>query len=419
MKNKDINMWFWKWHFLAGIISLPFVILLSITGLIYLFKDDYEWATQKHIREVAIGQDEISFQTQWEIVKKSTGKKPDYLVMPNGPGYASEFVFGQFSDKYSVFINPYDGKATGDIIVEKTSMNTIKKLHGELLAGSYGTKIVELIASWMFVLIVTGIYIWWPQTWKASGTLIPRLRAGKRIFYRDMHAVTGFWISILLLMTLTGGMPWTDVFGASFKWVQKVTGTGYPATWSARTFTSSGSGEALTLDHFISEAKKLDLDGEIEIHLPKGPQGVYSISNTYYPDQNRQVMIHYDQYTGVELHRNNWSDVGILMRGRMWFMAFHQGQFGAWNRWLMILTALALFTMSLSACISYLKRKPRNSWGIPQPPSHFKPTFIFQILIGFLCLLFPMFGASVILIFLFETILFKKLVFRKKIEVQG
>ena len=27
----------WRWHFYAGLIALPFVALLSVTGMIYLF----------------------------------------------------------------------------------------------------------------------------------------------------------------------------------------------------------------------------------------------------------------------------------------------------------------------------------------------------------------------------------------------
>ena len=37
MKNRQLNQWLWKWHFIAGLISLPFVALLAITGGIYLF----------------------------------------------------------------------------------------------------------------------------------------------------------------------------------------------------------------------------------------------------------------------------------------------------------------------------------------------------------------------------------------------
>ena len=30
----------WRWHFYAGLIVLPFMILIAVTGALYLFKDE-------------------------------------------------------------------------------------------------------------------------------------------------------------------------------------------------------------------------------------------------------------------------------------------------------------------------------------------------------------------------------------------
>src|SRR5262249_45378313 len=32
----------WRWHFIAGLLVLPFLLLLAITGGLYLFKDDLD-----------------------------------------------------------------------------------------------------------------------------------------------------------------------------------------------------------------------------------------------------------------------------------------------------------------------------------------------------------------------------------------
>ena len=32
----------WRWHFYAGLFCIPFVLVLSISGLIYLFKPQIE-----------------------------------------------------------------------------------------------------------------------------------------------------------------------------------------------------------------------------------------------------------------------------------------------------------------------------------------------------------------------------------------
>lgn len=407
MKNEKLNKWLWKWHFIAGLISLPFIIILSITGTLYLFKADYESPKQKHIKEITISGEAISFDSQREIAIKSTIKTPSSMVVPKTKNQATEFISGKFGGKTSVYIDPYKANVSGKILPKNTLMHKIRKLHGELLLGKWGTKVVELIASWMVVLIITGLYVWWPKKkWKLKGLFIPRTGVDKRTFYRDMHAVSSFWISILLLFILAGGFPWTDVFGANFKKVQKITNTGYPSTWSGHQFKSDIKQEPISLDKMVSIVNKLNLDGNVTIEFPKGKQGIYSVSNELFSNQKDQKKYHFDQYTGKLIHKDNWQDVGVLMRGRMWVMAFHQGQFGAWNWWLMFFTGLALLIASLSAVVSYLLRKRKGDWGTPKVPKQFKVGYgIIGILI-LLSIIFPLFGISLLLILLYEV--FKK-----------
>ncbi|WP_103866444.1 PepSY domain-containing protein [Aquimarina sp. I32.4] len=408
-KNKKLNQWLWKWHFIAGLISLPFIAVLSITGAVYLFKTDYEAPRQRHIKEVTVQENSISLQQQWEIANKNASKKPNAMILSTATNQATEFVSGRFSGKRSLYINPYSGKISGEIISNQTDMYLIRKLHGELLTGKFGTKIIELIASWMVVLIITGLYVWWPvRDWKIKGYFIPRINQGRRIFFRDIHAITGFWTSGLLILILAGGFPWTDVFGKNFKEVQKITNTGYPSSWNAHHIQSQTTGKMVTLDQIADQAILLDLPGTITIQFPKGPKGVYSISNSNPADLNTQKKIHFDQYSGKQILANQWDDVGILMRGRMWVMAFHQGEFGLWNWWLMLFTAIALTVMSISALISYIQRKRKGLWGIPKVPSTFKIGYGIICIIGILAILFPLFGISLLFIVSIEYLRNKK-----------
>ncbi|WP_280936736.1 PepSY-associated TM helix domain-containing protein [Aquimarina sp. 2201CG14-23] len=398
-KKSTLHIWLWKWHFVAGLISLPFVLILSITGTIYLFKSDYETPRQKHIKEVVVQGSPISLQEQWEIANTNAIKKPNSIIIRSSPNQATQFVSGKFGGKSSLFINPYNGEVSGEIIDKKTDMYTVRKLHGELLMGTFGTKIIELVASWMIVLIITGLYIWWPSsTWKIRGYFIPRTNHDRRTFYRDLHAISGFWISILLLMILAGGFPWTDVFGENFKKLQKVTNTGYPSTWQGNQLQSSINENPLTLDQMVEQVKMLQLPGQVTLSFPKGPKGVYSVSNLNPSDLSSQQKIHFDQYSGKTILHHTWKDVGILMRGRMWFMAFHQGQFGIWNWGLMLFTAITLNIMSLSAILSYAYRKRKKSWGVPKVPATFKVGYGIMVLLAILAIVFPLFGISLLLI---------------------
>lgn len=402
MKNINLHQWLWRWHFIAGIISVPFVIMLSITGGIYLFKDDVEHPIldQLSYHEVNATEQHLSLQDQYKIAADYIDKPLTEVIINPSESANTEFVTGRFGDKMSVFVNPVNGEVEGSFSPKDTWMYKVRKLHGELLGGSVGTKVIELIASWMVVLILTGFYIWFPfRKGNYRGVFTVRFNQGKRILYRDLHAVTGFWVSILLILTLAGGLPWTDVFGAQFKKLQKLTGTGYPPSWHGVGLYSEVNDEPLSLDEMLDVAEQQHLKGTVKVGLPKNNKSSFFVSNETFPLSD-QKMIHFDQYSGEIIHSHNWSDVGILMRGRMWVMAFHQGQLGGWNWWLIFSFAVLMTIMSTSALLSYLTRKRKGRWEIPQAPPHF---MVDKILVGIILLLgvtLPLFGLSIVLIFI-------------------
>ena len=83
-------------------------------------------------------------------------------------------------------------------------------LHGELLLGEPGAIAVELAGAWAIIMVVTGLYLWWPRAnIGLAGVLYPRLSSGGRAFLRDLHAVTGIWLSFFALFFLITALPWT------------------------------------------------------------------------------------------------------------------------------------------------------------------------------------------------------------------
>lgn len=404
MKNRKLHQWVWKWHFLAGLVSLPFILLLAITGGVYLFNPQVETKARNKIQDIEqIHTAPISYQKQLEIAVKALSKKPSEVRVPESLDKSTEFVIGKFSHKKSVFINPYTGEVSGKFSPKDTWMYSVRKLHGELLGGKIGTKVVELIASWMIILILSGLYIWWPFKRGIKGVFTIRMEDGQRTFFRDIHAVVGFWFSGLLLITLAGGLPWTDVFGSMFKKVQEVTNTGYPETWNGMRVDFKKDKLVMPLDSMIAKARKQELTGAVFVGLPQEPDETFSVYNTTV-DLERQKKFHFNPYSGALVKQLNWADVGMLMRARMWLMAFHQGQFGAWNLWLMLGVAIALTLMCIGAIVSYLSRKRKGEWGIPKHNRSFKLSSLLMVVIMFLGLLLPLFGISLLSIVFFEWI---------------
>ena len=400
--SKNIYPWIVKWHFVAGIISAPIVIILALTGLIYLFKDNYE-ATQKatlaHVKQNTIRK--MSYQEQWQLAKNEWEKLPSGVIVPQTENDATEFISGKFSHKSHLFIDPYTQKVNGKINVNETDMYKVRKLHGELLLGSYGTKVVELVASWMVVLIITGLYLYWPRGGGIRNFFTVRTNQSKRILFRDIHALSGFWFSLFILLVLAGGLPWTDVFGKSYQWVQQVTKSGYPSTWEGKGLKSIPTGEPLALDVIVLKAKAMNLEGSTVIELPENPTDVYSVFNET-THLTAMEKIHFDQYSGKVLKKNNWADIGLMMKSRLWVMAFHQGEFGPWNWFLMIFIALGLLLLSITAIITYFLRKKTGSISVPKVPSNVSPSLTLIIVICLMGVILPLFGLSVVFIFLID-----------------
>lgn len=402
--SQQTNALLRKWHYIGGLFTLPVVIVLAVTGLIYLCKDYYEAPQRAELRTVSSVGEGLSLSEQLKIATANWQRPVQALILPTNPNEATEFTSGRFGGKASVFVNPYTGEITGKQAVNATDMYQVRKLHGELLTGSFGTKIVELVGSWLVVLILSGLVLFWPR-WRRDWSALLQIWRGNtsRLRWQFMHAVLGFWSSVFLLLILAGGLPWTDVWGGGFKKVQQLTATGYPPAWRGIGLKSSPQETDFTLDQ-AADFARMQLQGdEVKISLPKGPEGVYGIQNTNYANQKAQRSIYLDQYSGEVLSDVPWSEVGILMRGRMWAMAFHQGQLGTWNWVLVFVVTLLLLFLSLAAVFAYRSRS--------KPVRHPKisyPTWMIGLIV-FLSVLLPLFGASVVLIVLYEYVASRRL----------
>lgn len=406
-KNQSLHSWFWKWHVIAGLISLPFMFLLAVTGTIYLFKDNVNEIVYAETLQVqrTFESQTLPLTEQLYSAQQASDKPIASVTITNNPEQATEFkVLGKGRASNSIYIDPYTGDVTGSIAQPETLMHKIRKLHGELLLGKPGTLVIELVASWFIVLILTGLYLWWPPKGSGlAGFFTVRTHRGRRLFWRDIHVVVGFWLSAFMLIILAGGMPWTDVFGDQLKWVQKQTNSGYPTHWrnskGIESQVPTGNHSAQGIDAIAEISQQLGLPGKVTITLPQSPNDVYRVSNRSLYLEDQQV-IHLDQYSGQVIKSLNWDDVGVLMDLRQIFMRLHQGEYGKVN-WVILFVVALLFSLTtLAGLISYLLRKPAGRWGIPKTPARFQVDKLLLLGIIALGVVFPLFGISLVLLFL-------------------
>lgn len=225
MQQSAIYRTIWRWHFYAGLIVVPIIILLSLSGALYLFKPQVERWEERAFQGLPTAHAVAPSAQLAAALAALPGARLASYRLPDRPGDAAmiHLALPGEGGMRDVFVSP-QGKVLGVIDPDRRIIAIDRKIHGQLLMGSRGSWLVELAASWAIVMIASGLFLWWPRDGGLAGIVWPRLRRGSRIFWRDLHAVTGFWVAGLALVLLFTGLPWAAVWGSAFKTVRQELG---------------------------------------------------------------------------------------------------------------------------------------------------------------------------------------------------
>lgn len=415
----------WRWHFYAGLFVLPFVLILSVTGSIYLFKPQIDrWEEQSYRglgTEGAVSPD----RQLAAVMAANPGARFDNYRLPERPGDAAMVQLGLADGRQrEVYVSP-QGRVLGALDPETRISATVSRIHGTLLLGKWGDWLVELAASWTIVMLLTGLYMWWPRPFRPGGTLWPRLSLRGRPLLKDLHRVTGFWIAGLVLVMLASGLPWAESWGSVFKWARTELGLVQgPQDWKI----GSGSGggghhhggaaappavmhSGLPLSAFVARAQAERMAFPVVVLPPNAPQRFGPPTGNEWTvkseTQNRPLtrQVTYDPATGAETGRRGFADTHVVDRVVNTGIAWHEGQlFGVPNQLLGLATALALIATSIMGVLMWLRRRPKGELGAPQPAGgvRFRWAIVALVAAG---LLLPLFGASLLLLLVLDRVL--------------
>ncbi|NNB30236.1 PepSY-associated TM helix domain-containing protein [Pseudomonas fragi] len=433
----------WRWHFYAGLFVAPFMILLALTGIIYLFKPQLDPLLYDHLLTVTPTHHGLSADEQLSRVQTAypQGHISQYLP-PINRERSGQFVLSSAGRELNVFINPYTGQILGEQDAKLNLQAVARALHGELMIGTLGDRLVELAAGWGVVLVVSGLFLWWPRGQSAAGILWPRLNRRGRVLWRDLHVVTGFWGAALLLFMLISGMTWTGFWGKQYAdlwnrfpvamwndvpksdiearslnsatrqtvpWAMENTPmpvSGAHAEHMAHAAHSSGpAAPGITLQAVVDTATARQVEPGYSITLPTTASGVFTIA-VFADDPRNDATLHVDQYTGTVLADVRWQHYGNVARATEMGVMLHEGKlFGPLNQIVMLLVCLMILLSSVSGLVIWWKRRPQGGLGVP-PLRHDLPTWKTGVAIMLaLAIAFPMVGASLIAVWGLDRLL--------------
>ncbi|MCK0209619.1 PepSY domain-containing protein [Starkeya koreensis] len=410
----------WRWHFYAGLLVLPFMILLAVTGGLYLFRDEIDDLWHRPLKVVEARATPVEAPSAWidAALKARPGTALKIIAPADSTASAEVVIKTAEGTRRSVYVDPYDSRVLGELPDRGTIMWLMRRLHSLAEFGTYANAIIEIVGGWSILLVGTGFYLWWPRK-QSGGVMSVRGTPRKRVLWRDLHAVTGAVAGIVIAFMSLSGMPWSLVWGEKVNEWANGTNYGYPAgvyvdvpmsdehlhhangptTWSleqAQMPESTGSGTPIGIDAAAAAVERLGISPGYTLSLPGGASGVYSA--TVYPDDlSKQRVIHLDQYTGKPLIDMSYADYGPAAKAMEWGINFHMGQeFGLANQLFLLAVCLAIILMSVSAGVMWWKRRPKGSLGVPPAPADRSVMWGLIAIMAAVGLVFPLVGASLV-----------------------
>ena len=427
----------WRWHFYAGLFCIPFILVLSISGAIYLFKPQVEAVLDQPYNQLVITGKRATAESQvLAALAAVPGSVLNAYVLPETQHSAVRVLVGQRKDLTRVYVHPETLQILKLEHDDDKLMRVVHRIHGNLLIGDLGSNLVELAASWAIVMIITGLYLWWPSNSKSlAGIVYPRLSKSGRVWWRDLHAVTGFWISFFTLFLLLSGLPWAKSWGGLLKEVRHIsTGkvvqqdwtTGRTSELADRQKMNMAAGDESehanhvghqhgaskmpqvkqdysSIDRLVATVQPLHLTAPVLISPPSKKSPEWTAKSDA---QNRPLRVNLvlDASSGEIKSRKNFADRPLLDRIIGYGVAIHEGQlFGWFNQLLGLLTALGLALLSVSAMVLWWRRRSIGTLGAP-PASRKAPIFTFGLIafIVILGVLLPFFGITLLAVLLVE-----------------
>jgi uncharacterized iron-regulated membrane protein len=429
----------WRWHFYAGLAVAPFVLILAFTGLLYLFDDELSVMLDRNLRVVTPQQSLQSVGAQEAAVRTAY---PDAKLLqymgPAAPDRSAAWgLTASSGESVTTYVDPYTAEIIGSRPSGQSLGEVLVRLHGDLMVGPAGDYLVEFAACWTFVLLVTGLFLWWPRRHRRAGVLAPRLSAKGRSFWRELHSVPAAWNAPVVAFLILTGLPWSSFWGGTLASMgtmdalapvmaptpnfhaapsapdphaahraEEARRDNHDLPWSVRNSaypTVFAAPHTITIDQVLIEAAKRNMTGDtLKVFYPTAAGEVYTLSYTPAKAEGQRT-VYVNPSDGVIVDDISWSRYSPLGKAVEFGVQTHVGkQFGLANQLFMAGSCLILIASVLFGLVMWWKRRPGSRLAGPIPGPHVRtPAPVIWAIVA-LGVVFPLVGLSLVLIILVE-----------------
>lgn len=414
---------FWRIHFWAALIASPFAVIGALTGILYIFTPQIEAQLHGHLDVVqpagnrqpldaAIAAAQAAapagFQMRYTVPAlnaddstrvvfapsdKESGKKVDKAMdkgdehsghtmssasaksgMVNPPDIPAKTIkpdatapgaggHERISRNVIVYVNPY----TAQVLGQHGEMDRFgmwsKRLHSSLLQGDGWRWLIELSASWLMVMLATGIYLWWPR---GSKKALPQAGVTGRAGWAQWHSFIGVALAIMSLVILTTGLTWSKYSGGEIRSLRDMSGQAPPTAPRGLKSAVLPDQAKLSWESLYQNAKSKAPEVAMQITPPRSADGAWRITNFDRGQPEKRFDMVLDAYSGASLYYSGWDKQTAFGKATAIGIPFHRGEFGWWNQALLLLFGLSVLFSTISGWVLFFKRRGKSGMFLPR-----------------------------------------------------
>ncbi len=441
-------------HFWAAAIASPFALIAVLTGILYVFTPQIEarlYNKLDHITPTTITASTNTTMSAMRslddaVVVAKAAAPAGWRLHSVAPAYSADdtvkinFVppavastsqvasmqhdehmhgltkavpaaprpsFGLPAQTLVVYVDPYKAEIVGKLSNQDRFGNWAKKLHSRLLQNESWRWMIELAASCLMVMLLTGVYLWWPRDWRAA---LPQTGLQGRASWRQWHAFLGVVFCLISLVMLTTGLTWSKYAGGQIRILRDSLGQASPQVphhLQSIVPTNGNGAMPLTWQAVWDAARNQVPDVPLQLFAPRGPQGTWRVNAVDRGQPERRFDMVLDAYSGQKLYYAGWAQQTAFGKATGIGIPFHRGEFGWWNQALLFMFGISTLFSLISGWVMFFKRRQSGSLGLPSvlPGSWKSVSIAAWLFIAVLLVAMPLLVWSVFVVLIVEVLM--------------
>ncbi|RKD83870.1 putative iron-regulated membrane protein [Kushneria marisflavi] len=439
----------WGWafiarlHFYIGLLVGPFLLIAALSGILYALTPQVEhWLYHEQFYTDSASGTPQPLADQIRVAQQALGRdEAPMAVRPApAPGQTTRVMFSDPSvgqwENLAIFVDPVTNEVRGALPVYGTSgisafRIVIDKFHRSLLLGEPGRVYSELAASWLWIVALGGLALWFKR--RRSVSRSGQADAGQRA--SRWHTRLGPWALIGFVFFSATGLTWSKYAGGNigelrhmYGWQTPTVSTSLDGVTPAEQgphaeHAAHSSHDMAMMDHgfdprlydrVLTAAREEGLKaGRIEIIPAAGPGNAWKVREIgrEWPTEVDEAAI--DPTTLAVIDRTRFETFPLAAKLTRWGVDLHMGVLFGWiNQLVLIVFASALVVMLVLGYAMWWRRRPTRASAAMTPVTLIQALLraprpaalavvIAAILLG---LALPVLGVSLILLVLIDGV---------------